>query len=165
MKNIVVFLVIIFVGFISCRNSDENIQNIDQIVRLYIDSVGRDMLNSSDTLAYQSLSFNDVYGDTENSPVSFSSAYDNDTIHYRQYIAGATRYLVDDTDKNNLIYESKIALTLATKYNNKTINTYDTLTLRYIYTPILFQINQAFYNKQEITMKKSDDAHLIKIYK
>lgn len=165
MKNIVVLLTVIFVGVISCRSSDENIQDIDQIVRLYIDSAGIDMLNSSDTLAYQSLSFNDVYSDTESSPVSFSSAYDDDTIYYRQYTAGATRSLVDDSDENNLIYESKIALTLATTYNDETISTYDTLTLRYTYTPMLFQINQAFYNNQEITMEESDDAHLIKIYK
>lgn len=165
MKNIVALLVMMFVGVISCRSSDENIQDIDQIVRLYIDSAGIDMLNSSDTLAYQSLSFNDVYGDTESAPVSFSSAYDDDSIYYRQYAAGATRSLVDSSDENNLIYESKIALTLTTTYNDETISTYDTLTLRYTYTPTLFQINQAFYNNQEITMEESDDAHLIKIYK
>lgn len=164
MKNIFVFFIAIFFGVISCRNNDENTQKIDQTVRLYIDSAGIDMLNTTNDLAYKNIAFTDIYSD-ENSSVSFSAKTDKDSIQYREYVAGATRKLVDDSDKNNLIYESKIALQITRNSNNATTNTNDTLTLKYSYTPTLFQVNKAFYNNQEITMETSDNAHLIKIQK
>lgn len=165
MKNIFFFIVIVFLAIISCRNSDEDLQVIDQRVHLYIDSAGIDMLNANDDLAYRNLTFNDVYGQTESSPVSLVSNVDENSVYYRIYIAGAVRRLVDSTNPSSLIYESKIALRLTRQINNVDVNTYDTLTLRYKNEPQLFQVDKAFYNNQEITMNKIDEAYRLIIHK
>ncbi len=165
MKNIPFFLVVLIFGLLACRKGDGNIQKIDQKIRLYIDSSGIDMLNPTNEFAYKQMSFNDVYADVENAPVSFVTGNDKDTIYYREYLAGATRRLVDSSDAQNLIYESKIALKLTTNYNQQNINTYDTLILKYKSQPNLFQIYQVYYNQQALTIQQIDSTNVVKMMK
>ncbi|MCB4234233.1 hypothetical protein LDL59_01505 [Kaistella anthropi] len=48
------------------------VQQIDRILQVYIDSAGQDMLNSNLKGGYTNISMNDVYGITDNAPVSFN---------------------------------------------------------------------------------------------
>lgn len=165
MKNFFFFIVSILFFITSCRNTDDEVQRIDQTVHLYIDSMGVDMLNSSNELAYQSLHFNDVYGETENAAVSLISQVDEDAVFFRKYVTGAVRKLIDSTNANSLIYQSKIALKLTFNKNNQEVNVYDTLVLNYKYEPSLFKVDKAFYNDQEIPLEEIDNAYRIKIHK
>ena len=65
MKNLFFLFLVAFLAFLSCRNDDVEVQQIDQILQIYIDSAGQDMLNSNLDGGYTSISMNDVYGITD----------------------------------------------------------------------------------------------------
>ena len=69
MKNVFFLTVIIFSAFLSCRSDEDAVQRIDQVINLYIDSLGQDMLNSKVPGSYTNSRMNDVYGLTDNAPV------------------------------------------------------------------------------------------------
>lgn len=165
MKNLFFGFVIISVAFLSCRNDEHVVQQIDQVFDLYIDSANQDMLNSKISGSYFEVKMNDVYGLTDTAPVAFNSKTDADTLHYIEYIAGAKRKNVD-SGASVSIYESKIALQLTKKKNdsvNSVIN--DTLTIRYRWTPELFQLSQVWYNGVLQFTKTEGQPNIIKISK
>lgn len=164
MKNIFFLLIFIFVIAVSCRK-EEPLQNIDQIVHLYIDSLGKDMLNKNIPGSYFSVSMNDVDGATDNAPVTVNLKKNADTISYIEYIAGATRVLTDSVADKKM-YRSRIALQLISRINDSTQSaSRDTLILNYTYTPELFQISSALYNQQLVFTKKDGPPNVIKIHK
>ena len=80
----------VFFALISCRNDDSDVQKIDQIIHLYIDSAGQDMLNSNIPGSYVSVQGNDEYGLVDSAPVNFSNKKDADTVNYLEYVAERT---------------------------------------------------------------------------
>lgn len=164
--NTILIISILFFAIISCKNGDEDLQQIDQVVNLYIDSAGTDMLNKNIAGTYTSVSMNDVYGITDNAPISVNFKKTADTINYIEYIAGAKRKLIDSSDSNNKIYQSKIALNMILKESDtKTSTTNDTLTLNYLNSATLFGLKEAFYNNILVFSKVEGESNVIKIQK
>ena len=146
MKNVFFILMMGLFAFISCRNDGEDIQQIDQVIQLYIDSAGQDLLNSKLPGSYTEIKINDVYGLTDNAPINVSLKKNEDTVNYLEYVAEARRIIVDSTSTFK-IYESKLALTLTKKINDSTkMVTNDTMKIQYQSSPELFQVSKIWYN-------------------
>ncbi|ROI08032.1 hypothetical protein EGI11_10260 [Chryseobacterium sp. H3056] len=165
MKNLFFILMIGAFAVLSCRNEDENIQRIDQIIQLYIDSAGQDMLNSKIPGSYTDIKINDVYGLTDTAPVSLSLKKDADTVTYLEYVAAAKRITIDSTATFQT-YESKLALQLTKKVNDSTnLVTNDTMKIQYQSTPEIFQVSKIWYNN-ELKFTKTDQLlNVVKISK
>ena len=152
-------------AFISCRSDEDSVQKIDQVINLYIDSLGQDLLNEKLPGSYISSNMNDVYGLTDNAPVSFTLKKTTDTISYIEYLAGARRIGIDSSG-NSKTYESKIALKLTKKINDSTrAITNDTLTIQYLSTPDIFQVSKIWYNNTLQFTKVDGLPNTIKIMK
>lgn len=165
MKNVFFFLTLAFFAFLSCRNDDRGVQQIDQILNIYIDSAGKDLLNNKIAGSYTNIQWNDVNGITDNAPVSFSNKKDADTINYLEYLAGARRIKIDSSGDTKR-YESKIALLLTKRVNDSTsVTTNDTLTIQYNSNPELFQVSQVWYNKVLKFTKVQGQPNIVKITK
>jgi len=165
MKNLFFILMIGAFAVLSCRNEDENIQRIDQIIQLYIDSAGQDMLNSKIPGSYTDIKINDVYGLTDTAPVAFSLKKNEDTVSYLEYVAAAKRITIDSTATFRT-YESKLALQLTKKVNDSTnLVTNDTMKIQYQSTPEIFQVSKIWYNN-ELKFTKTDQLlNVVKISK
>ena len=100
MKNVFFTLLMVFFALISCRNDESDVQKIDQIIHLYIDSAGQDMLNSNIPGSYVNVQGNDEYGLVDSAPVNFSNKKDADTVNYLEYLAGARRIGIDSVGDN-----------------------------------------------------------------
>ena len=139
-------------------------QKIDQVINLYIDSLGQDMLNTKLAGSYISSTMNDVYGLTDNAPISISIKKDADTINYIEYLAGAKRIAIDST-ANSKTYESKIALNLTKKIADANRITNDTMTIQYLSTPNFFQVSKIWYNGVLQFTKVEGQPNTVKIVK
>lgn len=164
MKNLFFLTIIVFFAFLSCRGDEESVQKIDQVINLYIDSLGQDMLNVKVPGSYTNSQMNDVYGLTDNAPVSFPIKKDADTISYIEYIAGAKKIGIDSTE-NSKTYESKVALLLTKKVNDTNRITNDTITIQYRSTPDLFQVSKLWYNGVLQFTKVEGQPNTVKIIK
>ncbi len=164
MKNVFFLTIIVFFAFVSCRSDDDSVQRIDQVINLYIDSLGQDMLNSKVPGSYSNSRMNDVYGLTDNAPVSFTIKKDADTISYIEYLAGAKRIGIDSSATSKT-YESKLALFLTKKVNDTNRVTNDTITIQYLSTPELFQVSKLWYNGVLQFTKVEGQPNTVKIVK
>ena len=164
MKNVFFLTIIVFFAFVSCRSDDDSVQRIDQVVNLYIDSLGQDMLNSKVPGSYTNSRMNDVYGLTDNAPVSFTIKKDADTISFIEYLAGAKRIGIDSSGTSKT-YESKVALFLTKKVNDTNRVTNDTITIQYLSTPELFQVSKLWYNGVLQFTKVEGQPNTVKIVK
>ena len=165
MKNVFSLFAIVFFAFLSCRNDDDTVQKIDQVIHIYIDSAGQDLLNTNIKGGYTNAKMNDVYGLTDTAPVNFSPKKDTDTINYIEYIAGARRIGIDSSGSSK-IYESKIALSFTknlTDSTSATIN--DTMTVQYRLTPEIFQVSKIWYNSVLQFTKVAEEPNIVKIQK
>lgn len=167
MKNVLLLTAIFSLLVLNCRKEQDDIQQIDQTMKVYIDSAGKDMLNTKISGAYSGLNINDINGVTDTAPVSaYSIKKDKDTVAYIEYIAGAKRLLVDSSDVNKKIYESALALNYTTLISTtKTKKTSDTLVLRYTLSPQLFQITSGEYKSYGRTWKFSKLSSQENIFK
>ena len=164
MKNVFFLTIIILSAFLSCRSDEDSVQRIDQVINLYIDSSGQDMLNSNVPGSYTNSRMNDVYGLTDNAPVSFTIKKDADTISYIEYLAGAKRIGIDSSG-NSKTYDSKVALFLTKKVNDSNRVTNDTITIQYLSTPELFQVSKLWYNGVLQFTKVEGQPNTVKIVK
>lgn len=164
MKNVFFLTIIVFFAFLSCRSDEESVQRIDQVINLYIDSLGQDMLNSKVPGSYTNSRMNDVYGLTDNAPVSFTIKKDADTTSYIEYLAGAKRIGIDSSGTSKT-YESKVALFLTKKVNDSNRVTNDTITIQYLSTPELFQVSKLWYNGVLQFTKVEGQPNTVKIVK
>lgn len=165
MKNVFFLGLILFLALLSCRNTDNDVQQINQILHVYIDSAKQDMLNAKLTGSYATVRMNDVYGQTDNAPVNFALKMTSDSLYYMEYVAGATRILVDSAASEKM-YESKIALLITKKLNDSaTVAVNDTLKLRYHSTPSYFRLTEAWYNEVPQSLTNDGAAHVLKISK
>ena len=165
MKNSVFAVFIFFIAFLSCRGNDEEIQQIDQIIHLYIDSAGRDMLNAEIPGSYVQTAINDAFGLTDYAPVSFSLLQDRDSAKFIEYVAVARRIAVDSSS-NLKIYQSKLALLLTRQVNDSTRKTIsDTMVIQYRSTPQIFEVDKIWYNGVLNFSKADGTANTVRIYK
>ena len=164
MKNLFFVLMVAFFAFLSCRSDESDVQQIDQIINLYIDSANQDMLNVKIKGSYTNIRMNDVYGITDAAPVNFTMKKTADTINYIEYIAGAKRIGIDSSASSKT-YQSKIALILTKKVNdtNRIVN--DTMIINYTSTPNLFQVSKVWYNDVLKFTKVEGQPNIVKISK
>lgn len=165
MKN--VFFLLLIAGFTiySCRNEDDVVQDIDQIVQIYIDSAGQDMLNTNIKGGYTDIRMNDVNGFTDTAPVSFILKKDSDTLNYIEYVAGARRIGIDSVGTSKT-YESTVALIFNKRTSDSTtVSVNDTIRLQYNSTPELFQISKVWYNKVLKFTKEEGTTNVVKVQK
>lgn len=165
MKNLFFLIMVSFLAFLSCRSDEDSVQKIDQVINLYIDSLGQDMLNVKLPGSYINASMNDVYGLTDNAPVSFTLKKDADTVNYIEYLAGAKRIGIDSSGSSKT-YESKISLFLTKKINDSTNRvSNDTLTIQYLSTPTIFQVSKIWYNDVLQFTKVEGQPNTVRIVK
>lgn len=165
MKNLFFLIMVSFLAFLSCRSDEDSVQKIDQVINLYIDSLGQDMLNVKLPGSYINASMNDVYGLTDNAPVSFTLKKDADTANYIEYLAGAKRIGIDSSGSSKT-YESKISLFLTKKINDSTNRvSNDTLTIQYLSTPTIFQVSKIWYNDVLQFTKVEGQPNTVRIVK
>lgn len=165
MKNVFFVMTLAFFAFLSCRNDEINVQQIDQVLNLYIDSAGQDMLNNKIAGSYTTISWNDINGLTDNAPVSFSTKKDADTVTYLEYLAGAKRIAIDSAGDSKT-YESRIALALTKKVNDSTnAVSNDTMVIQYNSTPEVFEVSKIWYNNVLYFTKVQGQPNIVKITK
>lgn len=165
-RNIFLMVFVVLAALFSCSRDDEPVQQIDQVLHLYIDSLGQDMLNKNIPGSYFSVALNDVDGLLDNSPVTYTMKKDADTVSYIHYVEGAKRILVDSISPDNKTYRSRIALNMMLKINDSTQSTTnDTLVLNYSYTPEYFRLTSALYNNVQVFTKVDGQPNVIKIHK
>lgn len=165
MKNVFFLFLISGFLFLSCRDGEEVVQDIDQVVQIYIDSAGKDMLNSNIEGGYTSFRMNDVNGFTDSAPVTFSTKKDVDTLNYIEYIAGARRIGIDSSGTSKT-YESRIALIFNKRTSDSTlVAVNDTLRLQYNATPELFQLSKVWYNNVLKFTKVEEAPNVVKVQK
>lgn len=167
MKKNIFFAAMVFgAAVVSCRSDDDLAQQIDQVVLLYIDSAGKDMLNTGISGSYQSVTMNDVNGLTDTAPVSFTQKYDLDSLRYIEYVAGARRILVDSSDAGAKVYQSRIALIITQKKSDSVTSVFsDTLVLNYVLKPDIFYVDKAWYRNRQVFTKTPGQANIVKVTK
>lgn len=150
----------------SCRTDDSPLQEIDQTLQIFVDSAGTDMLNKNLPLAYTNISFNDINGLTDNTPVSLNLKNTTDTINYLEYIAGAKRILIDSSNLNRKLYQSKIALKFSKPTpNNAVFTVNDIMIINYSFSPERFQIDNVIYNDVQIFTKTINGENIFTVQK
>ncbi|SIP91190.1 hypothetical protein SAMN05880574_10270 [Chryseobacterium sp. RU37D] len=167
MRNIVFGFLVFFCTFLGCRNGDDDLQEIDQILNIYMkNSAGRDLFHIKKNMTYFIYSMNDVNGNSDNAPVnSFLKATADSTL-FIEYIAGAKRIGVDTLDLNNKRYESIIALAMIKRLNNTILDTInDTLKIEYRMTPTVFEVSKVYYNDTLRFTKTPGSSNVVTIVK
>lgn len=168
MKNIFFALMIFGLLFISCRGNEDSLQQIDQIVNLYIkDAAGKDLLNNKLAGTYNSVKLLDLNGLTDQVPISsFSLKKNLDTVNYIDYDSGAKRILQDSLSPVSKTYRSDFIVSLTKNIDSaNTITTQDTVKIEYSWTPTLFQISKFYYNRKLVFTKVPDQPNIITIIK
>lgn len=160
------FSLIVLCSTLACRTDDAPIQEIDQTLQFFVDSSGIDMLNKNVPFGYQNLSFNDINGTPDNAPVSINLLKSADTINYLQYVAGAKRILIDSSNLERKLYQSRIALRFTKPTpNNAVYIVDDIMIINYSFTPERFQIDNVIYNNQQVFTKTVEGENSFKIEK
>lgn len=168
MKNLLFGIVLGCFALMGCRSDEDSIQKIDQIMSFYIkDAAGNDLLLPNSIGSYTTVSMNDVLAPVDNAPVSNSRKMTADSIYYLEYIAGATRQLVNGADSDDRIYRSQIGIALVKKLTDSTVSepVNDTLEILYRWTPSIFEVSKVNYNKQLIFTKVADQPNNVTIIK
>lgn len=163
-KYFLYFLPALFLA-VACRHDERDIQRIDQVLDIYVSKGKKDLLNAAEPDAYTSYAFNDVYGYNTSSPVNMAKLEDANGRNYLEYIAGARRVGIDSVGSTKH-YESKIALAFSKKINDTLATvTNDTMVIRYLLTPELFEVRQVFYNDTLRFTKSPAARNVIEIRK
>ncbi|NML58523.1 hypothetical protein [Chryseobacterium cheonjiense] len=167
MKNIFFGILIIFCAFLSCRTGDDDVQNIDQILNIYMkNKAGRDLFHQKKDFTYFTYSFNDTNGDKDVSPVNSSLRATADSTLFIEYIAGAKRVGVDSLNPDNKIYRSDIKVTLIKRLNNTILDTIqENLKIEYRMTPSLFEVSKVYYNDTLRFTKQAGSPNVVTIVK
>ncbi len=167
MRNIIFGILVVFLAVLSCRTGDDELQQIDQILDIYMkNGAGRDLLHQKKDQTYFTYSMNDVNGIKDVAPVSSSLRATADSTLFIEYIAGARRIGVDTLDPNNKTYRSVIALSLIKRLNatiQDTIN--DTLRIEYRMTPSVFEVSKVYYNDTLRFTKTPGSPNVVTIVK
>ena len=167
MRNIVFGFLVIFCAFLSCRNDDDDLQKIDQILNIYMkNGTGRDLFHKKKDTTYFTYSLNDVNGATDNAPVSASLKATADSTLYMEYIAGAKRIGLDTLDPNNKTYHSVITVSLIKHLNSTILDTIDEkLEIQYRMTPTVFEVSKVYYNDTLRFTKQPGSPNVVTIVK
>lgn len=148
MKNVVFGILVVLFAILSCKRDDEDsMQKIDQIFNLYMkNGAGQDLLNVNKAGSFSSYAVNDVLADANVAPVSIPLKMTSDSVFYMEYIAGATRKILDSVSPEDRTYYSRLAFSLRRTVNNVADTISDTLEIQYRWTPTAFEVSKVYYN-------------------
>lgn len=167
MKLRLSIIVAALVLLLSCQRDEEDIQVIDQVLKMYVqNSAGQDLLNSKITGSYTSVNLLDLLGETALVSVSgFSLIKDSDTVTYLDYPAGAVRLKRDSLSPTLKTYYSKFIIRYSKTVNSQTVTDDDTIEIDYKWTPSLFELSTLKYNNQLKFTKVPGQPNVVKIVK
>ncbi|UPQ74406.1 MULTISPECIES: hypothetical protein [Chryseobacterium] len=167
MKNIFFGVLVIFFAFLSCRTEDDDLQNIDQILNIYMKNTsGRDLFKNKKDSSYFTYSMNDDNGAADLAPVNSSLRATGDSTLFIEYIAGARRIGIDTLNPDNKIYRSDITVSLIKRLNNTALDTIeDKLRIEYRMTPSVFEVSKVYYNGTLRFTKQPGSPNVVTIVK
>jgi hypothetical protein len=168
MKQSIWGITMSLMALLSCKSDEEDIQKIDQILSFYMkNAAGKDLFNPTAVGSYSQIKMNDVFGEADNSPVTFSGpTIQIDSTYKIEYTAGAKRRLLSSDANDNRLYQSKIALNMRQKINDTLFQTIlDTMEIQYRWSPTLFEVSKVLYNKNEVFNKTPTSGNTFTITK
>ncbi|WP_379966558.1 hypothetical protein [Epilithonimonas sp. UC225_85] len=152
----------------SCQRDEDEIQAIDQVLKLYMHNAdGQDLLNSKIPGSYSTPTLLDLLGEENEQAVSgYTFPKDADTVVYMDYPAGAIRLLRDSSiSPEQKTYYSRFIIRLPKTINNVVVNDDDTIEIEYNWTPSLFQLSKLWYNKELKFTKIQGQPNIVRIVK
>lgn len=152
----------------SCQRDEEETQNIDQVLKLYMqNSEGQDLLNPNIEGSYATPSLLDLLGVRDLQTISgYSFLKDADTLVYMDYPAGAIRLKIDSlSNDSQQTYYSRFIIRLPRTINEVTVNDDDTIKIEYQSTSSLFQISKLWYNDELKFTKIPGQPNIVTIVK
>jgi hypothetical protein len=150
----------------SCQRDEGEIQDIDQVLKLYMENAGgQDLLNNKIPGSFTNVSLLDILSVKDQLPISgYSLLKDSDTATYLDYPAGAIRLKLDSlSNDNEQIYYSQFIIRLTEK--DVLIPDDDTIKIEYSSTASLFQISRLWYNGVLKFTKVKGKPNTVKIVK
>ena len=165
MKIRTAFFMLILTVLWSCRQDDDGLQKIDQVLQLYIkNNLGQDLLNSSSTGSFQNVTVKDIGGVRDQMSISgYTLRKDQNGQNYLEYIAGAKRNLTDSLSADHKKYRSDMILLLS-KSSTDSVDI-DTLSAFYDWKPQIFQIQTVNYNGKKIFTKTEGQQNIVTVIK
>jgi len=153
----------------SCQRDEAEIQTIDQVLTLYMNSAatGQDLLNPNIPGSYSTPSLLDLLGERDLQPISgYTFPKDADTLVYMDYPAGAIRLKIDSlSNDDEQTYYSRFIIRLPRTVNEVVVNDDDTIQIEYKSTSSLFQISKLWYNDKLKFTKTQGGQNIVKIVK
>lgn len=152
----------------SCRGDGDDVQTIDQVLRLYVkNSTGQDLLNSKMPGSYSSVTLLDQLDEiTANKPISgYSLLKDADTVVYMDYAAGAIRLLKDSISPELKTYKSRFIIRYSKTANSQTVNDDDIIEIEYKWTPSVFELSKLWYDNELKFTKVQGQPNIVRIVK
>ena len=155
----------LLMSLLACQSNDDDLQKIDQTIKIYISNEqGVDLLNSSLEESYAKVTMFDVGGDfTSEALKGYSLKKDSVDTYYIEYSAGGTRNLVSESgDQKN--YTSDLTINYFFK-NVADVQFVDDVRIEYLFTPTLFQVKNFDLNGKRIFTKVEGQPNIVKIVK
>lgn len=149
----------------SCSTEDDNIQKIDQVLKIYIeDQDGQNLLNKDLEGGFSSVQMFDIGGEfTSQALKGYSLKKDSLDQQYIEYVAGGTRNLIGENSEGKK-YQSDFIIAYFITGQTEPVDI-DELTLQYVNTPLVFRIEKISQNGVTIFTKKDDEPNIVKIVK
>ena len=163
--KLLLFLSLFF--FLSCRNEENDVQKIDQVINIYMHNAdGVDLLNTRIKGGYTGVSGQDLNADRALQDITgISVKKDQDTIAYVDYATGAVRILKDSISASQKMYQSDFYINLSKIVNKETVTDVDTVKVEYNWSPNLFQVSKVWYNNKLSFSKVEGQPNIIHIVK
>lgn len=148
----------------ACRDTDDELQEIDQLVTIYYrDAAGNNLLDEKQPASYRSVVLKDLGGLRDQIQLSGNYVQGSDNETHLQYTAGATRVLTDSVNAELKNYRSDIRVELRkTAIDSVDV---DTLTIFYRWTPQSFRVERMLYNRQSIFKKVAGQPNVATVVK
>lgn len=166
MRNVFFGTALVLFALLSCRSEEDSVQNIDQILNIYIkNSAGQDLLNAKKSGSFSGYNMTDIFGTVDNAQVNNTLKVTADSLYYIEYIAGARRVTLDSVSPDNRTYRSRINVSLRRTQNNVTDTINDILEIQYRWTPSVFEVSKVYYNNDLKFTKQPGSPNVVTIIK
>lgn len=151
---------------LACRSDDDVVQEIDQILNIYIkNDAGQDLLNTKLDAHYTNVALLDLLATTDQKPVSSSIIMDKDSVRYVEYVAGATRLIKDSINENSKSYYSSMIMRLTKIVDKAPVIDDDTIRIEYNWTPQKFEVSKMWHSDQLVFTKSDTQPNIVNIVK
>ncbi|QIG90242.1 hypothetical protein G6R40_11465 [Chryseobacterium sp. POL2] len=151
---------------LACRSDDDVVQDIDQILNIYIkNDAGQDLLNTKLDAHYTNVALLDLLATTDQKPVSSNIIMDKDSVRYVEYVAGATRLIKDSINENSKSYYSSMIIRLTKIVDKAPVIDDDTIRIEYNWTPQKFEVSKMWHSNQLVFTKSDTQPNIVNIVK